>query len=366
MRRVPPKRGFETLFMATAALGLMGLTGCNGNPTPEVPPAGPDAPIEADARVWQWVDFPESRCADGSPTGIGINLNPGATRAYVYLQGGGACWTHETCFGVPIAFNLDGFGVDEFDGLFTDAQLDQALFDRDDPENPLADAHHVFVPYCTGDAFLGNRRTTLTGPLGIWQEEIHFNGAANIQTFLRRLGPTFEGVDHIVVAGSSAGGFGAAFNWWAFKETFPDARVDVLDDSGPPVEPVDGRWQQWQQTWGIDLPDGCEGCENSVMAVIEHAGRTLARQGRFGLLSSDGDLIISIFMGHDPWTFSWRLWDLADVMDGVEGLHYFFTDSLSHTFLARGIDGVTARDGQDLRRWIGAMIEDDPDWASAR
>lgn len=358
-------------LIPAAALTLVALlAGCErapleGDPVPDVPPDQLGQPIVSAPHVWRWIDFPDSKCADGSATGIGVNLSPGATRAFVYFEGGGACWSHETCYVIPTSFHLNGFDAGDFDSLLTDTYLAQTLFDRRDARNPLADAHQVFVPYCTGDAFMGDAVTTMRGPLGI-EREMHFAGAANVRAFMRRLAPTFADVDHLVLAGSSAGGFGAAFNWWSVKDFFPEARVDVLDDSGPPVDPVGGRWVEWQQTWGVRLPEGCLDCDQRVGAIMEHARRTLTRQGRFGLMSNRQDAIISAFMGHAPWDFERRLIDLADAVDDAENIEYFLVDGLLHTFMIIGFDGVEARNGLPLWRWVEQMIDGDPDWASVR
>ena len=56
----------------------------------EPPPEWWGDPISAKPGEWAWIDFPDSRCADGSPTGLGVNLSPGATRALIYFEGAGA------------------------------------------------------------------------------------------------------------------------------------------------------------------------------------------------------------------------------------------------------------------------------------
>lgn len=354
-----------------AALALLATAGCDnlpidGTPVPGEAPEWGD-PIVAAAHVWRWVDFPDSKCADGSATGIGVNLSPGATKAFIYFEGGGACWTYENCFTLPTSFHLDGFDRRDFEGLLTDAYLGQTLFDRRDARNPLADAHHVFVPYCTGDAFLGSRVAQFRGgPFGLVDREMHFNGAANVRAFLRRLAPTFADVEHVVLAGSSAGGFGAAFNWWSVKDFFPHARVDVIDDSGPPVEPVGGRWGEWQEAWGVELPEGCVDCEERIGALIEHAQRTLTQQGRFGLMSHRRDAIIATFMGLNVWDFEARLLDWAESVDGDDAVNYFFASGALHTFMIIGFDGVVADNGLPLWRWVEQLVDGDPEWASVR
>jgi hypothetical protein len=41
--------------------------------------------------VWTWVDFPDSVCANGTPTGIAINPHAGAMNLMIYFEGGGDC-----------------------------------------------------------------------------------------------------------------------------------------------------------------------------------------------------------------------------------------------------------------------------------
>jgi hypothetical protein len=45
-------------------------------------------PITAPDRVWTWVPFPNAFCADGAPTGIGVNLASGSTRVLILPRGG--------------------------------------------------------------------------------------------------------------------------------------------------------------------------------------------------------------------------------------------------------------------------------------
>src|SRR3990167_9013717 len=81
-------------------------------PSTELPPIG-DA-ITAPMNTWTWVDFPDAVCDDGSPTGIGVNLN-GSSSLFVFLMGGGACWDYTPC----ALFNTSAhgpFGMNEFNG----------------------------------------------------------------------------------------------------------------------------------------------------------------------------------------------------------------------------------------------------------
>jgi len=332
----------------------------------EPPPEWWGDPIATKPNSWEWVEFPESRCADGSPTGLGINVSPGATKALVYFEGGGACWNYATCFGViQTSFHLTGYDEGSFKGLIAEVYKNSLLLNREDANNPLSDAHLVFLPYCTGDAFLGTQVTTLDGPL--WAEgEIHFWGRNNVLTYLERLAPTFEGVDHIVVSGGSAGGFGAGFSWSLFQEAFPGIRVDVLDDSGPPLDPAEGQWEAWKEAWNPEFPQNCPNCTESVGALLDYFRTELLQNGKFGLLSYNRDGIISTFFGLLPFQFENRLMELCDLLDEEPDAHYFVVPGLLHTMTILGYDGIEADDGTPLWWWITQMVNDDPNWKSYR
>src|ERR1700683_4943900 len=81
------------------------------------------------------------------------------------------------------------------------------FFDRTAAANPFKDYSYVYVPYCTGDNFAGANVVQYGG-----MTAMHV-GFRNVSAFLSRIVPTFPAATHVVLAGSSAGGFGAIFNW---------------------------------------------------------------------------------------------------------------------------------------------------------
>ena len=52
--------------------------------------------------AWTWIDVPGTSCGDGSRTGIGVNPGDGPG-LIVFLNGGGACFDHVSCFVAQIA-----------------------------------------------------------------------------------------------------------------------------------------------------------------------------------------------------------------------------------------------------------------------
>lgn len=331
----------------------------------EGPPEWWGEPIDAPADTWTWVPFPETHCADGSPTGIGVNLHPGATRVLLYLEGGGACWDYGTCFGIATtSFHLGGYDEGSFSSLFTEVYKSLLFFNRESDKSPMPDAHYVFVPYCTGDVHSGDAVVDLEGLLPWEKETIHFKGHHNMERYLSRLAPTFAEADRVVVAGASAGGFGTLLSWPTIKEAFPHQRVDIIDDSGPPIAFSEETWAQWRDTWNIQMPDGCPECDQSIGVALDYALAELLPGGRFALISYNQDTIISTFLGLLPSAFKDLLGDLCEILDTEDSAQYFVLSGLAHTPTIFVAGTAKASDGTPLWQWLQQMQDDDEEWVS--
>jgi hypothetical protein len=254
-------------------------------------------PITAPNETWTYVPFPDSQCANGTSTGIAVNLTNKSNRVLVYLQGGGSCWTAQYCaFGTAVHIK-DTVGEAT---VLAEAQYPgmQLLFDRTRADNPFKDANFVYVPYCTGDLHSGTQMFNYNAPnFGITQ--VHHVGAKNLDAFLRRLVPTFPAADRVWLMGISAGGFGVTINGWRFQKAFPNARVDVLDDAGPLLEPAsfDATYGQAVSKWAPEFPPGCVGCDTSIGAVRNRALELMAPPRRYALMSYLQDQTVSFFLG---------------------------------------------------------------------
>jgi len=330
---------------------------------PPVPDAGSrDAapavpPLDASTGAWTWVDVPGSSCADGSPTGFAINPSPTPSDGLlIFLEGGGACWDGTSCWGpVSTAFYV-ATGYDQL-AFETDPQVAAIyLLDRSNAANPFAGKNLVYVPYCTGDVFVGNLVTSLSY-LGI-AHETHFVGYENLSLFLEYVNATFPSTTRVWLSGDSAGGFGAALNFEHVQNAMPHARVDVLDDSGQPVAPAPGRWSMWIDAWNAQLPAACPACRTDVGAFVDYYETTYPSH-RFGLISYEYDIVISPFMDITTTQFQTELYALAARMDSSwPNGHYFIVPGASHV-------GLLAPSAA-LEAWVTAMVTDDPSWASSK
>jgi hypothetical protein len=330
--------------------------------------AGPDAgppdttPITGlPAMTWTWVAFPGAICRDGSPAGLAVSMSPSSDRVMIFLQGGGTCVDPTTCSGNPASFDS--------------SELDEGptggVFDRGRPENPVRDFSQVFVPYCTGDAFLGDAVGTIAG-LGQQQ----YRGYRDLTLFLDRLVPTFPHASRVFLAGVSAGGVGAFGNYLHVAKAFHPVPVDLLDDSGPFFE---GAYDTMplslvEALWGLDrtvLADCGTHCSDPSTYTIDAARYALSSypEAAWGLAEAMNDSTTS---AGDP-DFAAGLLDIRMNLAPYPNFGTFYFQGTAHTtiwsdaFYTRtaggqgGLDGG-ASDGGDagaavlMTDWVKSLV----------
>lgn len=138
--------------------------------------------------AWQTVQLaPQTGavCGNGSPYKFFVNRVPNTSNTIIYLEGGGACWDHASCSGqsgIRGARNPDGIPDDYMSLLNPGASLVSPLvvrlhpWTRAKPQN----WNMVYVPYCTGDIYSGDKVAIYEDPQGqqpplVW----HHNGLRN-------------------------------------------------------------------------------------------------------------------------------------------------------------------------------------------
>jgi len=338
--------------------GQGGGMGGSGGGSSEIPIGDP---IEAPPNQWTWVPFDNAFCGNGSPTGIGVNISDKSSRLVIFLTGGGACWNYPTCYQLKIAANLDGYDETKFQGD-AGGTLSGSLFDRTDPDNPMKDDSYVFVPYCTGDVHSGDKIADYNGVA------THHVGFKNITAFMSRILPTFPNVDRVLLAGSSAGGFGVGTNFWRIQKAFGSVRVDVINDSGPALPSPylsEMREKEWRDAWNLNaaLPPDCPECLTDLDTLFTYYAKTFPNN-RAALLSYTKDNVISLFYGPIQTTyFEEGLKALTMTrLEGIPNFRYYYLPGENHVLLSNP-KNVSA-DGVVLKTWLKQMVEDDPTWAN--
>lgn len=320
-------------------------------------------PIVAPYEQWTWTDFPDSACDDGSPTGIGINPTNRSTNVLVFLDGGGACWDYTTCYVLNKATH-GPFGQSQFSSVIGSIPAG-SIFDRTSASNPFRDWSFVFVPYCTGDLHGGNNVATYQN--ATTKKTYHHVGHSNILAYLQRLAPTFPTIGKMVVSGSSAGGYGASFNYATFRSRWPDAEMYLVDDSGPPLEgsaiPVafsTAFWANWH-LGDVLLPICGTACQTDLSQLLPALAGSYP-EDRMALLSSLQDATISSYLQLSAADFQTDLLAMAtDRIDPLPKFRYFIVSGSTH-----GMLGVCCQNGTGLVSWLTQEVSDDPGWVSIK
>ncbi|HEY6560271.1 MAG TPA: pectin acetylesterase-family hydrolase [Polyangiaceae bacterium] len=300
--------------------GSAGASGSGGrqyaNMAPPLGAALPTGPVDR----WQWHEEPGARCRDGSPAGFWFKRSAVSQDLFFFLEGGGACFTPELCRSFNAAnvrerMHGEVFSVAPENPLALRKEItsspvqpfSRGIFDTSNAENPVRDWNMVFVPYCTGDAHIGTRPDAVVPgdePGRVQQ----FVGYSNMQKFVARVVPTFASAGQVLLAGSSAGGYGAGVSFNQVQDAFlkvGSARVTVLMDSAVIygdefLAPCFQR--KWRELWGLDgaLPSraDCPECHpedgGGLLEMIFFGGRKHP-SSQIGIITATHDSVTRSF-----------------------------------------------------------------------
>ncbi len=222
---------------------------------------------------WQRVsDPPKVFGLDGRPHKAACSGYPGTDPSYsfwhkrgksknlvVYFEGGGACWDDFSCT-FPIADGLPPALPQTFVPQVppnTHPASYSGIFDDTQAANPVKDWSFVYIPYCTGDVHSGSAdRTYKSVGNPVFQLpqdtpfDIHHGGFDNFMVVLDWMRKNADKPEQILVAGSSAGGYGASTNFPWVQRAFPKAKMAVLADASqgvlsPPFDVITPGRNSW-------------------------------------------------------------------------------------------------------------------------
>lgn len=323
---------------------------------------------------WTWFGPEEfddvPTCMDGSKTGLGVSLSPtGSKKVIIFMQGGGACFDGQTCALSDFILSASHHDEDDFH-KWADGQGSTTILNRDRAQNPFRDWNYVFVPYCSGDVFSGSRQSGFMGRPQL--------GFENVAAYLPRMTSTFRDADQVVLTGTSAGGYGALWDYPPFQKAFDWVDLTVIDDSAPPFSSTftDPCLQdKWRDIWGMEktspvdgpfpLGDGKRGLIEMVQQIVDAHPKT-----QFAFISHDDDIVMRYFHGIGrslgcalPWLLSDA--HFADALREVRSMKgdnfsTFYGPGLTHQYF-KGDDEAfysTAVDGISLAGWLGQLVKD--------
>ena len=195
-----------------------------------VPPPGVATQIVLPSAVYG------TKCGDGSDYAFWIRMPPAgqpASKVVVHVAGGGACYDGPTC----AAQNPDLFEA------LTDGMGSVGILSNTNAANPFLDWVQVSLPYCTQDLHIGGGVTDVFAEM-----TVNRYGALNLRAALGYVRDVvwaaMDAADgdgyrpdrmQMMLSGSSAGGYGVAYNYhwvlddlrWVHSTAVPDAGLGM-------------------------------------------------------------------------------------------------------------------------------------------
>ena len=286
-----------------------------------------------------------------------VSIRRGASNNVLfYLQGGGACWSALTCLG--------GAATETAGRSLADGILDASRTD-----NPFKDWNIVFVPYCDGSVFSGDNVVQYRNAFESRDVKTYHHGLQNLGAAMTAMQGAFPNPDKVLVAGSSAGGYGTTYGMMMAKLVFPKQSNWVLNDAGPGIQNINevSERVQREENWPFPqyLPASCPRCREQPAYLFEWA-LSLDPNLRVGLFSSLRDIVIRLFLllveGAD---YEALLRQVTDDMSSRVGdrFHRFFIPGEGHTILLDPLFYEVQSNGFSMAEWTGAMVNNnDAGW----
>lgn len=199
-------------------------------------------------------------CIAGTPFSV-FTREGNPSRLLIFEQGGGACWQD--------FYNCN---------VLAEAQEPPAppvgIWDFNSKDNPFADYSIVYMPYCDGSVFSGDNTVfdpAFGAAIGVPEAVFRFHrGLRNQSAGMDAARAVFPNASRITVAGSSAGGVGAAgFAPFLVRMLYGNqVKLTVFNDAGPittnpdAIADIEARRDDWQV--GDFYPASCDECGDDI------------------------------------------------------------------------------------------------------
>ncbi|HSQ01015.1 MAG TPA: pectin acetylesterase-family hydrolase [Candidatus Dormibacteraeota bacterium] len=287
-------------------------------------------------------------CLRGDPYQVEIHRGSN-DKVLLYLEGGGACWNNDSCWVTPTA------------KLTADPSFGAGIFELDNPANPFKDWNIVYAPYCDGSVFGGDN-------LALYDSRpTYHHGVQNLSAAVTAMRAAFPDPSQIVVAGSSAGGYGTYTGYGVTRVAFPDTPIVTLNDSGPGLQnpddtaAINDRLSNWR--FQQFVPPSCTRCGEQLTYLTEW-GLERDPDLRVGYFSNLRDVIIRTFNGLSADAYEALLRQVTDDIHGrqPERFKRFFVQGESHTILELPGFYTLAIGDTRIDEWTADLLDDGPRW----
>jgi Pectinacetylesterase len=332
-------------------------------PTPSAWVAITPAPIAIDGRAFT------PTCSDAPDTDPSYRFwfrQGSADGLVVFFDGGGACWDDVSCAAPWRA--RDGA---EPAGLYK-AEIFPAdgparfggIFDARNARNPLRDWSFVYVPYCTGDVHAGSNTAHYTDPDSGAPFTIEHRGADNFRVILAWMRAHVPQPEQLLVAGSSAGAYGAAAHFAAIRESYPGGSALMFGDAGQGVTTPDFLDRQ-NRNWNYQVPASVFGAGARLSAEDDVVARLAAHfpRDRFAQYTTSFDVtqrgyyaLIGAPQSCGAWTEAMH--SALTARQSAANFRSYLAAGETHTILRSRLFYVERSAGAPFAHWLTALLSD--------
>jgi hypothetical protein len=363
------------VVLAALALGACSVAGAT--PVSSSPVAGAPAAVAAPGH---WVEVtPEPVRINGQEFTATCSQAAGANPAYrfwyrqgagdglvVFFDGGGACWDDVTCAVPRLASDArddDGFYKAEL--LPTDnPNRFGGIFDLNDARNPVRDWSFIYIPYCTADVHTGSHTARYTNPDTGEPYTIEHRGADNFRAILAWMREHVPQPQRLLVAGSSAGAYGASTHYARIRDAYPRGRAMMLGDAGQGVM-TQLFLERRSENWRVDFPRSVIGRRTRVTEDTDVVTRLAARypNDRFAQYTTAHDITQSSFyalMGGENACTTWteRMTHALAERQAAPNFRSYLAAGASHAILRTPRFYTEQSGGAPLAGWVAALVSD--------
>ena len=303
-------------------------------------------------------------CIAGTPFSV-FTREGNPSRLLIFEQGGGACWQ-------------DFYNCNVLSEAQEPPSEREGIWDFDSKDNPFADYSIVYMPYCDGSVFSGDNTVfdpAFGAAIGVPDAVFRFHrGLRNQSAGMDAARAVFPNASRITVAGSSAGGVGAAgFAPFLVRMLYGNqVKLTVINDAGPvavnlaATGAIAARAADWQ--FGQFYPTSCTLCDDMGQGTgiinwrLENDSTI-----REAIYETDADLTNRFFMGllGDPAGF-------RDIVVTEHGLlntlypdrykRFIVAGDTSHTALQYPLFYTQDANGVLLNEWVEDFLVPRPFW----
>lgn len=304
----------------------------------------------------------------------------------IYFEGGGACWDNNTCSAplVGLPPEVPQFFVPQVPPGTNPAAMD-GIFKSDNPANPVRDWDMVYIPYCTGDIHIGSATKTYTSvgnpalglPAGM-PITIQHRGFDNFMVVLEWARKNFKDPKKVLVAGSSAGGYGATANAPWVARAFDDADLYVVADASQGVTNAGfDNGNPGRNSWNPQLDRRTFGSNSPALPGNELMRRAALadRDGRYAQFTTSFDGVQILFYAAMAQQFGpgscpnpaveWHNRASAQLQADASSLRnfrHYVAGGQFHTVLSSPAFFTEGSAGPTVATWMGDMLANRRGW----